>query len=440
LGSNNWFPFDDPYITVVGGTDLTTASAGGAWASETGWEDSGGGYSWETTPYAIPTWQTSYINFSTCTSCSTTLRNGPDVGGNSNWTFYTCGDQTTCLANCYGGTSFATPMWAAYYALINQAYIADGNTKGVGFLNPLIYPLAAGSSYSSYFHDITSGSNGYSATPGFDLVTGWGSMNGSTLITTIGSGAKSTTTVLTSSSNPSETGKSVTFTATVTPSPGTVGTMAFTAAGKAISGCTAVALSGGVATCSTAKLAQGTTAIVATYAGGTGYLGSTSNTLSEVVTFTQLVTNGGFESGMTGWTVTTGGCSPAIATAQKHSGTYSLAMGAYVHSTCAKGEVAAYQTVTIPANANTATLTVWYYPETNNTSTANDFYAIAIKNTSGTTLTNCLIVASNSKTWTEKQCNMAAYKGESVEIFTAVSNNGSTTMGVYEDDISLVIN
>ena len=32
------------------------------------------------------------------------------------------------------------------------------------------------------FHDITSGSNGYSATTGYDLATGWGSPNGSGLI------------------------------------------------------------------------------------------------------------------------------------------------------------------------------------------------------------------------------------------------------------------
>ena len=35
---------------------------------------------------------------------------------------------------------------------------------------------------STDFHDITSGSNGYSAVTGYDLVTGWGSMNGAALI------------------------------------------------------------------------------------------------------------------------------------------------------------------------------------------------------------------------------------------------------------------
>ena len=42
--SNTYFPSVDPYVTQVGGTDLTTAGPGGAWAAETGWSHSGGGY------------------------------------------------------------------------------------------------------------------------------------------------------------------------------------------------------------------------------------------------------------------------------------------------------------------------------------------------------------------------------------------------------------
>ncbi len=37
------FPADDDYVVAVGGTDLTTSSAAGPWASETAWTDSGGG-------------------------------------------------------------------------------------------------------------------------------------------------------------------------------------------------------------------------------------------------------------------------------------------------------------------------------------------------------------------------------------------------------------
>lgn len=171
------YPADDTFLTTVGGTDLQTPSAGGPWASETVWVDGGGGISPD--GYAIPSWQTTTANG--CSSCSKTLRNGPDVSANSNFTFYVCADQSGCTANTYGGTSFAAPMWAGYLALVNQQSVANGNPR-LGFINPALYTIGLGSSYTTDFHDITSGSNGYSATTGYDLATGWGSPNGSALL------------------------------------------------------------------------------------------------------------------------------------------------------------------------------------------------------------------------------------------------------------------
>ncbi len=177
---NEAWPADDAYVTGVGGTDLVTASAGGAWKSETAWVDSGGGISPDR--IAIPSWQKAAIN--STNKGSTTYRNGPDVAANANFTFYTCGDQQACQANVYGGTSFAAPMWAAYVALINQQLHAE-NRAYVGFLNPTIYGQnATASTYALDFHDIITGSSGsYTAVKGYDLVTGWGSPTPSLLTT-----------------------------------------------------------------------------------------------------------------------------------------------------------------------------------------------------------------------------------------------------------------
>jgi len=171
------YPADDVYVTSVGGTDLTTGSAAGPWASESAWVDGGGGISPDKFP--IPSWQTATA--SGCSGCSQTFRNGPDVSANANFTFYVCADQSGCTANLYGGTSFAAPMWAGYTALINQQAVANGNPT-LGFINPSLYTIGLSSSYDSDFHDITSGSNGHPATIGYDLATGWGSPNGSGLI------------------------------------------------------------------------------------------------------------------------------------------------------------------------------------------------------------------------------------------------------------------
>jgi len=174
--SNIW-PADSDYLTGVGGTDLTTQSAGGPYKSETAWVDGGGGIS--PSMFKIPSWQVATA--AGCSQCSQTYRNGPDVSANANFTFYVCADQSSCTSNLYGGTSFSAPMWAGYLALTNQQALINGNPP-LGFINPTLYMIGQGSSYTTDFHDVTSGSNGYPATTGYDLATGLGSPNGSNLL------------------------------------------------------------------------------------------------------------------------------------------------------------------------------------------------------------------------------------------------------------------
>ncbi|MGB7592981.1 MAG: S53 family serine peptidase [Terriglobia bacterium] len=175
------YPADDAYVTSVGGTDLTTNGKGGPWKSETAWSDSGGGIS--PNNIAIPSYQTTKGVITTANKGSKTLRNSPDVAAEANTDNYICYDGT--CAGGWGGTSFAAPRWAGYLALVNQQSVALGKST-LGFINPAIYTIGLGTSYSSAFHDITSGSNGtYSTEKGYDLVTGWGSPNGTGLITAL---------------------------------------------------------------------------------------------------------------------------------------------------------------------------------------------------------------------------------------------------------------
>ncbi len=178
--SNEAWPADDANVVAVGGTDLITASAAGPWQSETAWANSGGGISPDSIP--IPSWQQLSGVINSNNHGSTTLRNGPDVAANANFTFYVCADQTTCASNQLGGTSFAAPMWAGYLALANQQAAANG-APPLGFINPTIYAQNITAGYATDFHDVASGTSGsFSAAPGYDLVTGWGSPNGTGLI------------------------------------------------------------------------------------------------------------------------------------------------------------------------------------------------------------------------------------------------------------------
>jgi len=89
-----------------------------------------------------------------------------------------------------GGTSAASPAWAAIIALLDQKHGGP-----VGFVNPSIYALGESKYYNSAFHDITSGNNsdtagaygidGFTAGPGYDLTTGWGTPNVSNFLVDI---------------------------------------------------------------------------------------------------------------------------------------------------------------------------------------------------------------------------------------------------------------
>jgi subtilase family serine protease len=176
-----FYPAEDAWVTAVGGTDLVTNGAGGAWSSETAWDQSGGGISPDGIP--IPSWQAGVANSSN--GGSSTLRNVPDVAAEADTDNYAC-NMGSCAGD-WGGTSFAAPRWAGFMALVNQQAVTAGNST-VGFINPAIYAIGEGSNYDSDFHDITSGSNNYVeqaifyAVAGYDLVTGWGSPAGQDLI------------------------------------------------------------------------------------------------------------------------------------------------------------------------------------------------------------------------------------------------------------------
>jgi kumamolisin len=175
------YPADDAYVTSVGGTNLTTTSAGGSWKSETAWTYSGGGIS--PTRIAIPSYQKTSGVITTANKGSKVYRNSPDVAAEANTDNYICYNGT--CAGGWGGTSFAAPRWAGYLALVNQQSVAYGIST-LGFINPTIYSIGLGANYGKNFHDITSGNNGtYSTKVGYDLVTGWGSPNGIGLINSL---------------------------------------------------------------------------------------------------------------------------------------------------------------------------------------------------------------------------------------------------------------
>ncbi len=176
-------PADQPDVTGVGGTSLL-----GAGPDETVWNDdygsSGGGVS---SDFPMPSWQIgpgvgSSAAQAQCSALGrTSCREVPDVAASADPAH---GDVIYYKGSwgVYGGTSAASPVWAAMATVINQDLASPA-----GFLNPALY--GAGTCADSPYNDVTAGNNAflavaggrYPATADYDLATGWGSANAASL-------------------------------------------------------------------------------------------------------------------------------------------------------------------------------------------------------------------------------------------------------------------
>jgi kumamolisin len=173
------FPASSPFVLGCGGTKL--GAVNNKIVSEVAWNDgpgaAGGGGISAMNP--LPKWQTGQVPRSVNPG-KNTGRGVPDVCANASpSTGYrmVCGGKSWVV----GGTSGAVPLWAALIARINKRV-----GRPIGFFNPLLYSKFG---KSGGFRDIVAGSNdttgrigGYSAGPGWDACTGWGSPIGNALL------------------------------------------------------------------------------------------------------------------------------------------------------------------------------------------------------------------------------------------------------------------
>ena len=157
--------------------------------------------------------------------------------------------------------------------------------RSIGFINPIIYPANLTSSYSTYFHDISDGaSNGkYKTVTGYDLLSGWGSPNGSGLINLLAPVAGGTTpqTITFTTNAPSSAAYNSQFTVAATASSGLAVT--FTSSGSCSNSGATYTMTAGSGTCSVIANQSGNT----TYAVAPTVTQTTSATLaSQTITFT----------------------------------------------------------------------------------------------------------------------------------------------------------
>lgn len=307
-------PADAPEVTAIGGTEFNEGS-GTYWNPSNGpnygsalsyipemvWNDSattvpaleglaagGGGRS---ILFSKPSWQVA------AGVPADGARDVPDISlaaSNEHDPYFVCGPPDENGDNCAdgyvntaGGTSFGAPIFAGITALIAQA---RGTSQGN--INPQIYTTAAAT--PAAFHDITVGNNnspctsgstdcpagttsiGYSATTGYDLASGLGSIDAFVFAKSFpGFGSATplagTTEKLTINPSTPTASNSLTLSVSIqsTASGTPTGSVQFFVDGAAQGG--TVSLSSGVATLSSAALPAGTHLLAAQYSGDTTF-------------------------------------------------------------------------------------------------------------------------------------------------------------------------
>ena len=183
-------PCDDPNITSVGGTTLTTTRSGRRVGVGNGLELGCGvrpGITMEKAaaagsapPTRFPSWQAGVSM--AANQGSTIFRNIPDVALTADNVFVIADDGQNVNV---GGTSCATPFVGGLSSLWPTSKPRPTGRPPLGFINPAIYALGLGPDYTNCFHDITTGNNTWSesqtlfyAVPGYDLCTGLGHTDG----------------------------------------------------------------------------------------------------------------------------------------------------------------------------------------------------------------------------------------------------------------------
>jgi hypothetical protein len=168
-----------------------------------------------------------------------------------------------------------------------------------------------------------------------------------------------------------------------------------------------------------------------------------NSTLSSPVSFSvnnttaqQLVLNGGFESGSTNWSATSGVITNDSSVAAR-TGSWKAWMNGYgsAHTDTL------YQQVSIPSSATTATLGFWLKvtSDETTTTTAYDTLKVQVRNSSGALLATLATYSNLNKgsSYVQRTFDLGAYKGQTVRIYFEGIEGSTVATSFIVDDVTL---
>jgi hypothetical protein len=162
-----------------------------------------------------------------------------------------------------------------------------------------------------------------------------------------------------------------------------------------------------------------------------------------ISTITERITNGSFSSGTNGWTLW--GDFWAGTNFLNYRTSPGYAAGGVDSSGYPKNNAVGYmyQTVSIPSNATTATLSFWYNITSEETvSTAHDVLNVTIQDSSGKYLAMVAILSNLNKgtlgVYRQKTFDVTPYKGQTIRVNFLVTTDSSNTTVFRIDDVSIM--
>ena len=191
-GVRTGWPATDPLVTSVGGIQLYLNQAGRQLQAPSTWNDGfgaagGGGVS---AVFARPGYQSGVRDV------VGSHRGGPDISMSASvtggaWIYASFGGTGGIGWDLFNGTAQAVAQFAGIVALADQV---AGHR--LGLLNPALYRLAERGNHRTGLVDITEGNTshdgliGHQATPGYDLATGWGTIDAAAFVPALAHAAR----------------------------------------------------------------------------------------------------------------------------------------------------------------------------------------------------------------------------------------------------------